>query len=60
MRIAYSVPELADLTAEGASTWRHRILRREIPYMKLGSGRKGNVRVLAKDLERWLEARRVT
>jgi len=48
-----SVPQLAAETGESAAVWRKRLLRREIPHLKLGR----NVRILRQDLTNYLCSR---
>lgn len=50
-----SIRDLMAYTAESESAWRKRLGRREIAYIRIGT----NVRVRRKDLEAWLEARKV-
>jgi hypothetical protein len=51
-----TISELRKQTQESESAWRKRLLRGELPYLKLGA----NVRVRLEDFEAWLEARTVT
>ncbi len=50
-----TITDLQRLTGESESTWRKRLGRREIPYIKLGT----NVRVRRRDLECWLACRTI-
>lgn len=50
-----SVRDLQELSNESEATWRKRLCRGVLPYIKLGE----NVRVRRRDLERWLESRTV-
>ena len=51
-----SISQLQRLTCEAESTWRKRLGRRELPFVKLGA----NVRVRRADFEKWLEERTVS
>ena len=51
-----TITELRQRTQESESAWRKRLLRGELPYLKLGA----NVRVRLEDYEAWLAARTVT
>jgi excisionase family DNA binding protein len=50
-----SVRDLQKLSDESEATWRKRLGRRELPYVKLGA----NVRIRRADFDRWIEARTV-
>ena len=50
-----TVEHLQRLSGESEATWRKRLGRREIPFIKFGA----NVRVRWSDFERWVEARTV-
>ena len=51
----YSLPQLAEITAESVAVWRKRVLLRKITFIKCGK----NVRVPKTELERWLASRTV-
>ncbi len=51
-----TISELRKRTQESESAWRKRLLRGELPYLKLGA----NVRVRLEDYEAWLAACAVT
>ena len=51
----YTVFELQELSGESEATWRKRLSRREIPFIKFGA----NVRIRKEDFERWVEARTI-
>ena len=50
-----SVLDLQELSNESEATWRKRLGRREIPFIKL----RENVRIRREDLDRWLESKTV-
>jgi excisionase family DNA binding protein len=50
-----TITELRKRTQESESAWRKRLLRGELPYLKLGA----NVRVRVEDFEAWLAARTI-
>ncbi len=50
-----TITELRERTQESESAWRKRLLRGELPYLKLGA----NVRVRREDFDVWLAARTV-
>jgi excisionase family DNA binding protein len=50
-----SISQLQRLTGEAESTWRKRLGRRELPFVKLGT----NVRVRRADLDTWFAERTV-
>jgi hypothetical protein len=50
-----TVHDLQDLSGESEATWRKRLGRREIAFIKFGA----NVRVRWSDFELWVEARTV-
>jgi hypothetical protein len=51
----FTIPRLAQITAESEAVWRKRILNKKIEYIKCGK----NVRVARTELDRWLRARTV-
>lgn len=50
-----SIAELMRLSGECEASWRRRLSKRQIPYVKFGA----NVRVRRTDFEAWLESRTV-
>jgi excisionase family DNA binding protein len=50
-----SVADLQRITSETESTWRKRLGRREIPFVRLGA----NVRIRREDFDEWLKERTV-
>jgi hypothetical protein len=50
-----TVKDLQRISGESEATWRKRLGRRELPFIKLGA----NTRVKRSDFERWLAERTV-